>query len=284
MQRLIHLGILCCVFAFYCGNVRSQNKQELNIKASVSAYEEISYNPNNHERTEIGRSQKRFDAAGNVIGDVRGDFTYAYEGDNKSQMFVGTGENKVLVCTYKYNKNKLVEIVHHAGQKLEEQIERFYYYPNNWERRLFSYDEKLISNFLVNEQKKTVRIDISGLTFICSYKDYFWRPKTSKMLTCRGCKRQESREAIIRYDKHGNVLYISNYVKNLRINGEIVSSFSANFDPKGDYVLHYKYVYDSVGNWTERKCYNNEGRLMEWKERNYAYKQNERDNTFFKGD
>lgn len=126
----------------------------------------------------------------------------------------------------------------------------------------------------IDESKHRFTIERANAKFICTYKHSIHRPTSAKYYPCRGCHRQEGRTAILKYDKHGNILSVSNYISQIEINGDYISStYESDYNPKAKYGLKFEYEYDTYGNWTIMKCYNSSGIIIDWKEREYKYEQ-----------
>ena len=127
----------------------------------------------------------------------------------------------------------------------------------------------------INDRKHTFTIDRADARFVCTYKESIHRPTSAKYYPCRGCRRQEGRTAIFKYDKHGNVVKITSYISQIEVNGENLSSTrDANNNPSANYMLRYEYEYDPFGNWIVKKCFDQSGMMTEWKEREYKYRGN----------
>lgn len=125
---------------------------------------------------------------------------------------------------------------------------------------------------IINGHKRYITIDRTNAKFICTYKHSIHRPTSAKYYPCRGCNRQEGRTAIFKYDKQGNIQKISSYISQIEINGDYISSSNSKYNPSTRYGLNFEYEYDLHGNWTSQKCYNAQGMLVEWKEREYKYR------------
>lgn len=124
----------------------------------------------------------------------------------------------------------------------------------------------------INERKHIFTIDRADARFVCTYKHNIHQPTSAKYYPCRGCRRQEGRTAIFKYDKQGNVVKVSNYISQIEVNGDYISSTrDAEYNPMARYGLTFEYEYDPLGNWTSMKCYNSSGMMTEWKERKYKY-------------
>lgn len=127
----------------------------------------------------------------------------------------------------------------------------------------------------INDRKHTFTIDRADARFVCTYKESIHRPTSAKYYPCRGCRRQEGRTAIFKYDKQGNVVKITSYISQIEVNGENLSSTrDANNNPSANYMLRYEYEYDPFGNWIVKKCFDQSGMMTEWKEREYKYRGN----------
>lgn len=127
----------------------------------------------------------------------------------------------------------------------------------------------------INERKHTFTIERANAKFVCTYKHSIHQPTSAKFYPCRGCRRQEGRTAIFKYDKHGNVVKVSNYISQIEVNGDYISSTrNADYSSTARYELTFEYDYDQHGNWISMKCYNAYGMLVEWKEREYNYGSN----------
>jgi hypothetical protein len=127
----------------------------------------------------------------------------------------------------------------------------------------------------INDRKHTFTIDRPNARFVCTYKQSIHRPTSAKYYPCRGCRRQEGRTAIFTYDKQGNVVKITNYISQIEVNGDYVSSSrDATYNPEANYMLRFEYTYDQHGNWTVMKCYDQSGMMVDWKEREYKYRGN----------
>ena len=61
----------------------------------------------------------------------------------------------------------------------------------------------------INERKHIFTIERANAKFVCTYKHSIHQPTSAKFYPCRGCRRQEGRTAIFKYDKQGNILKIS---------------------------------------------------------------------------
>ena len=124
----------------------------------------------------------------------------------------------------------------------------------------------------INDRKRIFTIDRADAKFVCTYKESIHHPTSAKYYPCRGCRRQEGRTAIFKYDKQGNVVKITSYISQIEVNGEYISStHDATFSPSTNYMLRYEYEYDPYGNWIVKKCFDRSGMMMEWKEREYKY-------------
>ena len=124
----------------------------------------------------------------------------------------------------------------------------------------------------INDRKHTFTIDRADAKFVCTYKESIHRPTSAKYYPCRGCRRQEGRTAIFKYDKQGNVVKITSYISQIEVNGEYISSTrDATFSPSTNYSLSFEYEYDPYGNWIVKKCFDQSGMMTEWKEREYKY-------------
>ena len=124
----------------------------------------------------------------------------------------------------------------------------------------------------INERKHIFTIERANAKFVCTYKHSIHQPTSAKFYPCRGCRRQEGRTAIFKYDKQGNILKISSFVSQIEVNGEYISSTrNAEYNSTARYGLNFEYEYDPLGNWTSMKCYNAAGMLVEWKVREYKY-------------
>lgn len=124
----------------------------------------------------------------------------------------------------------------------------------------------------INDRKHTFTIERPDARFVCTYKESIHRPTSAKYYPCRGCRRQEGRTAIFKYDKLGNVVKITSYISQIEVNGEYISSTrDATYNPSANYMLRYEYEYDPYGNWIEMKCFDQSGMMTEWKEREYKY-------------
>lgn len=127
----------------------------------------------------------------------------------------------------------------------------------------------------INDRKHIFTIDRADARFVCTYKESIHRPTSAKYYPCRGCRRQEGRTAIFKYDKQGNVVKITSYISQIEVNGENLSSTrDANNNPSANYMLRYEYEYDPFGNWIVKKCFDQSGMMTEWKEREYKYRVN----------
>lgn len=127
----------------------------------------------------------------------------------------------------------------------------------------------------INDRKHSFTIDRTDARFVCTYKESIHRPTSAKYYPCRGCRRQEGRTAIFKYDKQGNVVKITSYISQIEVNGENLSSTrDANNNPSANYMLRYEYDYDPFGNWIVKKCFDQSGMMTEWKEREYKYRVN----------
>ena len=127
----------------------------------------------------------------------------------------------------------------------------------------------------INDRKHTFTIDRADARFVCTYKESIHRPTSAKYYPCRGCRRQEGRTAIFKYDKQGNVVKITSYISQIEVNGEYISSTrDATYNPSANYMLRYEYEYDPYGNWIVKKCFDQSGMMTEWKEREYKYRGN----------
>ncbi len=125
----------------------------------------------------------------------------------------------------------------------------------------------------INERKRSFTIERTDAKFVCTYKQSIHQPTSAKFYPCRGCRRQEGRTAIFKYDKQGNILKVSNYISQIEVNGDNISSTrNGGYNSSTKYELTFEYEYDHIGNWTSMKCYNASGMLVEWKEREYKYK------------
>ena len=145
-----------------------------------------------------------------------------------------------------------------------------YDYNTNHQTTTFVYQPT--GRITINDRKHTFTIDRTDAKFVCTYKESIHRPTSAKFYPCRGCRRQEGRTAIFKYDKQGNVVNITSYISQIEVNGEYISSTrDATYNPSTNYMLRYEYEYDQLGNWTSRKCYNALGMMTEWKEREYKY-------------
>ena len=132
-----------------------------------------------------------------------------------------------------------------------------------------------IGRITINDRKRTFTIDRADARFVCTYKESIHRPTSAKYYPCRGCRRQEGRTAIFKYDKQGNVVKITSYISQIEVNGENLSSTrDANNNPSANYMLRYEYEYDPFGNWIVKKCFDQSGMMTEWKEREYKYRVN----------
>ena len=124
----------------------------------------------------------------------------------------------------------------------------------------------------INERKRTFTIERADAKFVCTYKQSIHQPTSAKFYPCRGCRRQEGRTAIFKYDKQENILKVSNYISQIEVNGDYISSTrNTTYNSSTKYELNFEYEYDPIGNWTSMKCYNASGMLVEWKEREYKY-------------
>lgn len=124
----------------------------------------------------------------------------------------------------------------------------------------------------INERKHIFTIERANAKFVCTYKHSIHQPTSAKFYPCRGCRRQEGRTAIFKYDKQGNILKISSFVSQIEVNGDYISSArNTEYNSTARYGLNFEYEYDPLGNWTSMKCYNAAGVLVEWKEREYKY-------------
>lgn len=124
----------------------------------------------------------------------------------------------------------------------------------------------------INDRKHTFTIDRADARFVCTYKESIHQPTSAKYYPCRGCRRQEGRTAIFKYDKQGNVMKITSYISQIEVNGDYISSSrDATYNPSANYSLRFEYEYDPYGNWIVKKCFDQSGMMMEWKEREYKY-------------
>jgi len=126
----------------------------------------------------------------------------------------------------------------------------------------------------INDRKRIFTINRADAKFVCTYKQNIHRPTSAKYYPCRGCRRQEGRTAIFKYDKQGNVVKINSYISQIEVNGDYLSSCDAEYSPAEKYGLTFEYEYDQLGNWIIKRCYNALGMMTEWKEREYKYAQN----------
>lgn len=153
-----------------------------------------------------------------------------------------------------------------------------YDYENGGQTTTIVY--KPTGRITINERKRTFTIERTDAKFVCTYKQSIHQPTSAKFYPCRGCRRQEGRTAIFKYDKQGNILKISNYISQIEVNGDYISSTrNSSYNSSTKYELTFEYEYDHLGNWTSMKCYNASGMLVEWKERKYRY---EEDRHFLK--
>ncbi len=160
-------------------------------------------------------------------------------------------------------------------------------YDHGYIEKTYDKTGKLASKLTVDEKRHKFTIDHPDATFACTYKESIYRPTSAKFFPCRGCKRQEGKIAIFKYDKNGNIVRITNYIDQIEVNGETISSKpQRSYNPNYNYELNFVYDYDDKGNWTSRKRFNSVGTLEEWLVREYEYFQKqdsipaERDNTF----
>ena len=145
-----------------------------------------------------------------------------------------------------------------------------YDYNTNHQATTFVY--KPTGRITINERKRTFTIEHADAKFVCTYKQSIHKPTSAKFYPCRGCRRQEGRTAIFKYDKQGNILKVSNYISQIEVNGDYISSTrNTNYNSSTKYELNFEYEYDHLGNWTSMKCYNASGMLVEWKDREYKY-------------
>ena len=145
-----------------------------------------------------------------------------------------------------------------------------YDYNNGYQATTIVYQPT--GRITINERKRVFTIERADAKFVCTYKHSIHRPTSAKFYPCRGCRRQEGRTAIFKYDKQGNVVKISNYISQIEVNGDYVSSTrDVHYNPTARYDLTFEYEYDNLGNWTSMKCYNAQGMMVEWKERAYKY-------------
>jgi len=124
----------------------------------------------------------------------------------------------------------------------------------------------------INDRKHIFTIERADAKFVCTYKESIHRPTSAKYYPCRGCRRQEGRTAIFKYDKQGNVVKITSYISQIEVNGDYISSSrDATYNPSSNYSLRFEYDYDPFGNWVVKKCFDQSGMMTEWKEREYKY-------------
>ncbi|MBR5982178.1 MAG: hypothetical protein IK025_00445 [Bacteroidales bacterium] len=124
----------------------------------------------------------------------------------------------------------------------------------------------------INDRKHTFTIDRTDAKFVCTYKESIHRPTSAKFYPCRGCRRQEGRTAIFKYDKQGNVVKITSYISQIEVNGDYISSSrNTTYNSTTKYELTFEYEYDPYGNWIVKKCFDQSGMMTEWKEREYKY-------------
>ena len=148
-----------------------------------------------------------------------------------------------------------------------------YDYSTNHQTTTFVYQPT--GRITINDRKHTFTIDRTDAKFVCTYKESIHRPTSAKYYPCRGCRRQEGRTAIFKYDKQGNVVKITSYISQIEVNGEYISSTrDATYNPSTNYMLRFEYEYDPYGNWIVKKCFDQSGMMTEWKEREYKYKGN----------
>lgn len=146
------------------------------------------------------------------------------------------------------------------------------YAYNNSNNRTTTFVYKPTVRITINERKRTFTIERTDAKFVCTYKQSIHQPTSAKFYPCRGCRRQEGRTAIFKYDKQGNVVKITSYISQIEVNGDYISSTrNGGYNSSTKYELTFEYEYDHHGNWTSMKCYNASGMLVEWKEREYKY-------------
>ena len=159
-------------------------------------------------------------------------------------------------------------------------------YDNGYIEKTFDNAKELICKITVDEKRHKLTIDHPNATFVCTYKESLHRPTSAKFFPCRGCRRQEGKIALFKYDKQGNIVHITNYIDKIKVNGEPISSSpQRSYNPNYNYEIKFEYEYDEQGNWICRKRYNSAGALTEWLEREYKYfevgdEPTERDNTY----
>jgi len=124
----------------------------------------------------------------------------------------------------------------------------------------------------INDRKRTFTIDRAEARFVCTYKESIHRPTSAKYYPCRGCRRQEGRTAIFKYDKQGNLVKVTSYISQIEVNGNYISSSrETTYNPSKNYMLSFEYDYDPYGNWTTMKSFDQSGIMVEWNEREYKY-------------
>ena len=158
---------------------------------------------------------------------------------------------------------------------LTDALEHDLTYDYNTSHQATTFVYQPTGRITINERKRTFTIERADAKFVCTYKQSIHQPTSAKFYPCRGCRRQEGRTAIFKYDKQGNILKVSNYISQIEVNGDYISSTrNTTYNSSTKYELNFEYKYDHLGNWTSMKCYNASGMLVEWKEREYKYTQN----------
>lgn len=159
-------------------------------------------------------------------------------------------------------------------------------YDHGYIEKTYDKTGELVCKLTVDEKRHRFTLDQPNATFVCTYKESIHRPTSAKFFPCRGCRRQEGKIALFKYDKNGNIVRITNYINMLEVNGEFISSTpQRSYNPNYKYDIYFVYEYDEHENWLSRKRYNSAGALTEWLEREYVYHQSddnihdERDNT-----
>ncbi len=255
----------------------AQDCKTLNIKGAVASVVEkkydFSYNHGEYTKRDCTyQSATYFDYCGNCIGNNNGNFTHNYSDGQTSETYIVSNNEKILLRQYKYKNEKPTEILHFDKNSKNYKTEKIIYTPFGYIHKTYATDNEPISILTVNEQKKKFRIDRKESSFECTYKTDIHKPTSAKFLACRDCKRQFDKIALFKYDKNGNILRITNYIQQINVNGENLSTGTSTYDSSTKYSLRFEYEYDEFGNWTSRKCYDSSGMLIEWKERKYFYR------------
>lgn len=212
---------------------------------------------------------------GNVISMTEKSTTYSYYNGEYSK--VGQSAQRV---TRFGSKGEIID-----NQQDSTNIKKIIY-DNGYIEKTFDNARELISKITVDEKRHKLTVDHPNATFVCTYNESIHRPTSAKFFPCRGCKRQEGKIALFKYDKQGNIVLITNYIDQIEVNGEPISSSpQRSYNPNYNYAIKFDYEYDEQGNWICRKRYNSAGTLTEWLERDYEYLQaadepTERDNTY----